>query len=111
MAGANGTPVFVSGNMCVHNGKLITNSTIRHPDGTFSHWSRWGPTCRRGDTNCDGTIDFFDIDPFLLALFDPAGYATAFPDCSLDSADVNTDDNVDFFDIDPFLGCLFSACP
>ena len=32
-----------------------------------------------GDVNCDGVIDFFDIDPFLLALFDAAGYAMRFP--------------------------------
>ncbi len=60
-----------------------------------------------GDTNCDGTVDFFDIDPFLLALFDPAGYATAFPTCDIASADANGDTTVDFFDIDAFLQILF----
>jgi hypothetical protein len=61
MAGANGAPVFVSGNMCVHNGELITNSTIRHPDGTFSHWSRWGPSCPIGDVNQDGVVNIQDL--------------------------------------------------
>ena len=46
-----------------------------------------------------------------LALFDPPGYAVAFPDCDIDSADVNGDGNVDSFDIDPFLTCLFGSCP
>jgi hypothetical protein len=66
------------------------------------------PPFADGDVNCDGHVDFFDIDPFLLALFDPAAYAAAFPGCS---ADINHDEHVDFFDIDPFLGCLFGACP
>ncbi len=63
----------------------------------------------RGDVNCDGVVDFFDIDPFLLALFDPPAYAAAYPGC--DNGDVNGDGGVDFFDIDPFLTCLFSGCP
>ncbi len=62
---------------------------------------------RRGDTNCDGRIDFFDIDPFVLGLFDPQGYGAAFPDCSLARVDVNGDGSVDFFDIDAFLLVLF----
>lgn len=65
------------------------------------------PSLLRGDTNCDGNIDFFDIDPFVLALFDPAAYAVAFPNCTLASADVNDDGSVDFFDIDPFVDVLF----
>ncbi len=62
-----------------------------------------------GDMNCDGSLDFFDIDPFLLALFDPPGYSAAFPNCDLAAADVNGDGSVDFFDIDPFLTCLFAG--
>ncbi len=66
---------------------------------------------RRADVNCDGAIDFFDIDPFILALFDPAGYAAAHPDCLLTAADVDGSATVDFFDIDPFVDCLFNgAC-
>ena len=69
------------------------------------------PPAARADTNCDGNVDFFDIDPFLLALFNAAAYTAAFPNCSLLSADCNNDQNVDFFDIDPFLNCLFNGCP
>ncbi len=66
----------------------------------------------RGDANCDGFINFFDIDPFVLAVFDADGYAAALPECSLLSADLNVDFRVDFFDIDPFVDCLFAAgCP
>lgn len=68
-------------------------------------------TVEPADVNCDGTVDFFDIDPFLLTLFDPAGYADVYPNCDIANADVNRDGSVDFFDIDPFLMCLFATCP
>ncbi len=59
-----------------------------------------------GDLNCDGAIDAFDIEPFILALTDPAGYAAAYPGCDHDLADVNGDGAVDAFDIEPFVGLL-----
>ena len=60
-----------------------------------------------GDLNCDGNIDAFDIEPFLIALFDPQGYAAAYPDCDISFADINGDGDVDAFDIEPFLELLF----
>lgn len=62
----------------------------------------------RGDTNCDGRVDFFDIDAFLLALFNPAAYAAAHPDCQLANANAYGDLAVDFLDIDAFVGLLFT---
>jgi hypothetical protein len=59
-----------------------------------------------GDLNCDGKIDAFDIDPFVLALTDPTAYAIAWPDCDHLLADVNGDGKVDAFDIDPFVEYL-----
>ena len=56
-----------------------------------------------GDMNCDGSVDFFDIDGFVLAVTDPAAYEAAFPDCEIMNADCNGDGAVDFFDIDPFV--------
>lgn len=66
-----------------------------------------GGSVTRCDTNCDGVVDFFDIDAFLLALFNPAGYQAQFPNCNILSADANNDGTIDFFDIDAFLQCLF----
>jgi hypothetical protein len=60
-----------------------------------------------GHELCDGAIDFFDIDPFLLALFNPAQYEIDYPDCNLLNADANVDGGIDFFDIDAFLDLLF----
>jgi hypothetical protein len=59
-----------------------------------------------GDVNCDGAVDAFDIDPFVLALTDPAGYDAAQPDCTRHLADTNGDGRVDAFDIDPFVKLL-----
>ncbi len=66
-------------------------------------------TAGPADANCDGTVDFFDIDPLLLALFNPGGYEAQYAGCG--NGDVNGDGVTDFFDIDPFLACLFSGCP
>jgi len=59
-----------------------------------------------GDLDCDGVVNNFDIDPFVLALTDPAGYARKFPDCDRMLADCNSDGVVDNFDIDPFVKLL-----
>ena len=61
---------------------------------------------RAGDLNCDGVLNFDDINPFVLALSDPAGYAAAFPGCPLANGDVNGDGSVNFDDIDPFVALL-----
>jgi len=65
------------------------------------------PACR-GDFNCDHTISFADIDPFVAVLgggacCDPTGQ----------NCDVNGDGAVNFSDIDPFVALLTSGatCP
>jgi hypothetical protein len=63
-----------------------------------------------GDMNCDATVDARDINPFVLALSDPARYAAAYPDCHRDNADMNADDQVDFADINPFMALFLAAC-
>lgn len=62
------------------------------------------------DANCDGRVDNFDIDPFVLAIVDPGAYAAAFPACNAKSADANCDGAVDNFDIDPFVVCIVDGC-
>ncbi|MBL8880773.1 MAG: right-handed parallel beta-helix repeat-containing protein, partial [Phycisphaerales bacterium] len=67
---------------------------------------------RRGDLDCNGVVNNFDIDPFVLALTDPAAYEAAFPDCNINNADVNDDGLVNNFDINPFVLCLSAGvCP
>jgi hypothetical protein len=59
-----------------------------------------------GDLNCDGALNTFDIDPFVLALTDEAGYTAAFPLCDRTLADINNDAAINTFDIDPFVQLL-----
>ena len=66
------------------------------------------PAGCRGEMNCDGAINFADIDPFVAVLgggpcCDPTGY----------NCDVNGDGAVNFADIDPFVALLSSGatCP
>ncbi len=64
---------------------------------------------RLGDMNCDGVVNVFDIDPFVLAIVDPTGYAAAWPQCELAHADIDGNGDVDVFDIDPFIELLTRA--
>jgi len=62
-----------------------------------------------GDLNCDGTVDFGDINPFVLLLSDEAGYRAAFPDCIRINGDINGDGTYgqgSFGDINPFVALL-----
>jgi hypothetical protein len=75
---------------------------------TGGFWAVAAPVGCRGDFNCDGKIDFQDIDPFVAVLSggaccDPTGY----------NCDVNGDGVVNFADIDPFVALLSSGatCP
>ncbi|MGD8451975.1 MAG: C25 family cysteine peptidase [Phycisphaerae bacterium] len=65
----------------------------------------YGRSCR-GDLNCDGAVDNFDIAPFVLAVTNPTAYATAYPNCDVNNADCNSDGAVDNFDISPFVQLL-----
>jgi hypothetical protein len=60
----------------------------------------------RGDLNCDGHIDFSDIDPFVTAIVGQAAYEAAYPGCNWLNADIDGDGRVTFDDIDPFVAIL-----
>ena len=62
------------------------------------------------DLNCDGFVNNFDIDPFVLAVTDPAAYQQAFPNCNINAADTNRDGLINNFDIDSFVVCLTQGC-
>ena len=59
-----------------------------------------------GDLNCDGVVDEYDIEAFVLALVNENAYCAAYPDCNHILADINGDGAVDVFDIDPFVALL-----
>jgi hypothetical protein len=66
----------------------------------------------RGDVDCDGLVNTFDIDPFVLAIVNPEVYAQQFWYCDIMNADVDQDGLVNTFDIDPFVECIIQhGCP
>ncbi len=65
-----------------------------------------------GDLNCDGVVNFDDIDGFVIAVTGQAAYAAAYPDCEWLSGDIDGDGAVTFDDINGFVGCLTTGtCP
>ncbi len=81
---------------------------------TFCGWNIddveiWGVTpspALPGDLNCDGSVDFGDINPFVLRLSNPAAYQATFPDCPDANGDINGNGSVGFDDINPFIALL-----
>jgi hypothetical protein len=59
-----------------------------------------------GDLNCDGLVDFDDINPFVLAMTGQAAYEYVYTNCYWMNGDVNGDGDVSFDDIDPFVVLL-----
>ena len=65
------------------------------------------PLHLNGDLNCDGIVDFDDIDPFVAALSCQGGELDCWDTiCPWANADCNCDNTVNFDDIDPFVAVL-----
>ena len=84
----------------------VSAATVDSAAGSFN-FTVGGPTDIVGDANCDGNVDFFDIDPFVTALVGGQSAWEATFGCDyLTVNDINQDGTVDFFDIDPFVNLL-----
>jgi hypothetical protein len=102
------------GGMFSTGGGYALGGTIGQPDAgamsgggfalTGGFWV--GVYACRGDTNCDGVIDFKDINPFVAVL---SGGAP----CNFYNCDMNGDFVIDFKDINPFVAILSGGggCP
>jgi hypothetical protein len=99
--------------------KLFDSREIDEPENrpvlTIDYVS---PPCAgdvRGDSNCDGGVDFNDIDCFVAALIGEESWTSCAGDVTCDYVcvnDVNQDASVDFNDIDGFVECLIEGgCP
>jgi hypothetical protein len=66
-----------------------------------------GPTVHCGDANCDGLVNNGDIDAFVMALTDPATYATTYG-CSA-NCDTNGDSLVNNGYIDSFVAAVVAG--
>lgn len=86
---------------------LMTDPEDEKPEGGWELLRLTGAAYPRiGDLNCDGVVDYGDIDPFVLALSGKAAYEGATPACNWHLADINGDGNVDYGDIDAFVALL-----
>jgi hypothetical protein len=56
-----------------------------------------------GDLNCDGEVNFLDINRFVLALTDEDAYIAMYPNCPFGNRDINGDGEFDFRDINRFV--------
>ncbi|MCK4341914.1 MAG: hypothetical protein KAY37_09355 [Phycisphaerae bacterium] len=84
-------------------------------DLAFSIYGIEYPVCP-GDANCDGEINWRDIDFFVAAMNDNyAAWAAMFlpgvPTCPFANNDANADGTVNWRDIDPFVAVMNTTCP
>jgi len=61
-----------------------------------------------GNLDCDCDVDLTDVTAFVMALVDPAGYATTFPACDITYGDLNDDGNTDGLDVQGFVDLLLT---
>jgi probable HAF family extracellular repeat protein len=92
------------------SGQVVAHGFAPVQLGGFRQTSVLLTPVSRGDLNCDGTVDFNDIDAFVQALSDADGYAADRPRCERMLADSNCDGSVNFDDIDAFVACLSGDC-
>jgi hypothetical protein len=60
-----------------------------------------------GDLNCDGAVNFGDINPFVLYLSNLSAWQAAYADCPAEIGDINGDGSYPSFDdINPFVALL-----
>jgi hypothetical protein len=73
------------------------------------------PVLCAGDGNCDGAINWRDIDFLIAAQNDNAsGWLALFgtaPTCQFLNLDTNLDGHVNWRDIDPFIALMNTTCP
>jgi hypothetical protein len=99
-------------------GTFELGGTIGQPDaggplsgGTFDlvggFWPIPNATACHGDVNCDGVINFADINAFVAVL-------SGGTPCNFANADINGDGVINFQDINPFVAILAGGggpCP
>ena len=72
-------------------------------------------TCR-GDSNCDGAVNWRDIDFFVAAMNNndwlwEQQFLPGVPTCPFANNDTNGDGIVTWRDIDPFVAAIGTTCP
>ena len=70
-------------------------------------WCAASGCALHGDVNCDGSVNFGDINPFVLYLSNFSTWQTTYPGCPAENGDINGDGTYPSFgDINPFVALL-----
>jgi hypothetical protein len=97
------------GACCLPDGscQILSSSACGTAGGTYrgTGTACTGLLCPR-DMNCDGVINLLDVDAFVLAVLNPAGYAVQYPSCNLLRGDMNGDGLVGGDDIGLFTDAM-----
>lgn len=101
------TPIDVYG--CVRIADDLTHDNYLGSNTTVDVGAAEFVPVVHGDMNCDGAVDFNDIDAFVEALADPNGYIADHPMCNIFNGDTDHSGEVDFNDIDTFVECLING--
>jgi hypothetical protein len=118
----NGTPVIVVASHSpgyafvnwTENGVEVSASAVYpftvNADRTLvANFVSLGPIVHVGDVNCDGAVNFGDINPFVLYLSNFAVWQQTFAACPPQNGDINGDGTYgqgSFGDINPFVMLL-----
>jgi hypothetical protein len=102
---------------CCWSDRTCTLELPSECDGAFQGV---GTTCDaqpcgcRGDLNCDGNVNFGDINPFVMILGNRSAWQQSFPGCPWRNGDTDGNGRVGFEDINPFVALLVAGggvCP
>ncbi len=102
------TEVFLDGNDCNANG-MDDTIDLANDESLDANLNGVLDSCEvttTGDVNCDGLVNELDIQPFILALVDPAMYTLLHPDCPPVRSDINNDGQTDGRDVAAFTMML-----
>jgi len=96
-----------------------TDTSITYPGWNLDDVEIWGlaaPAPCAGDTNCDGQVNWRDIDFLITGMNDNSmAWRLAFqpnlPGCNFANLDTSGDGHVNWRDIDPFIALMNTTCP
>ncbi len=100
-------------------GMGTTDTSITYPGWNIDDIEVWGMTAPAGcagDANCDGTVNWRDIDYFVAGMNDQSiGWRLLFqpglPTCAYRNLDTSGDGHVNWRDIDPLIARMNAVCP
>ncbi|MEW6251805.1 MAG: hypothetical protein AB1716_14260 [Planctomycetota bacterium] len=92
------------GSAVATNGPQVLASAPTGAGAVFAHAN--DATIRAGDVNCDGRVDFGDINYFVLMLSRGDQWRLRVPVCPYFNGDTNGDGAVNFGDINGFVAAL-----